>query len=81
VSPRKETGAEQLRRIVAVLNGSRESALDPFTAEELLRIVRACWTSPWDIYPDNLTFDELKFAAKHSKLSAACKRRLDSAFR
>lgn len=76
----KETGAEELRRIVRVLNSTSESALDAFTAEELLRIVRACWASPWDMFPDTLTFEERKYAAKHGKLSAACNRRLERDF-
>jgi hypothetical protein len=72
-----ETGAEELRRIVSCLNSSTEGAVDDFTAEEVIRIVRACWSSPWDIWPDNLTDGERKYAAKHGALSKACCKRLD----
>jgi hypothetical protein len=74
---REETGAEELRRIVNVLDSSSESAHDPFNAEQLIRIVRACWASPWDIYPDQLTGTEREYAAAHGKLSDACNKRLD----
>jgi hypothetical protein len=73
----KETGAEELRRIVSVLDHTTEGALDPFTAEELLRIVRACWTSAWDIVLDELTLAERRYAAKHGALSVSCTKRLD----
>ena len=72
-----ETGAEELRRMVSALNMSTESAVDPFSAEQVIRIVRACWASPWDLLPDMLTLAERRYAAKHGKLSDACARRLD----
>ena len=72
-----ETGAEELRRIVSALGMSAETAVDPFTAEQVIRIVRACWSSPWDLLPDMLTDSERWHAAKHGRLSAACVRRLD----
>lgn len=75
--PHGKTGAEELRHIVNLLDMSREGASDPFNAEELIRIVRACLASEWDILPDNLTLAERKYAAKHGKLSAAANRRLD----
>ncbi len=46
--PRRQTGADELRRIVVVLNCTRESALDPFTAEELITLVRAQLACAWD---------------------------------
>ena len=72
-----ETGAEELRRIVRVLNQCAESALDPFSSAELIAIVRACWASPWDIFLDQLTLDERRYAAQHGKLSDECNARLD----
>jgi hypothetical protein len=50
-----ETGAQELRRVVSCLNSCAESAIDAFTAEEIIKLVRACWASGWDIWPDNLT--------------------------
>lgn len=70
------TGAEELRRIVGCLSACRESALDPFTAEQLVKIVRACWLTGYDVYPDDLTLAERKYAAKHGKVSNACVVRL-----
>jgi len=77
VNDLNETGAEELRRMVSTLNMSAETAVDPFTAEQVIRIVRACWASPWDLLPDMLTLAERRYAAKHGKLSDACNRRLD----
>lgn len=75
--PVAETGAEELRRVVSVLNSSTEAAVDDFDTEQVIRIVRACWGSEWDIYPDNLTASERRYAAKHGALSQACVKRLD----
>lgn len=72
-----ETGPETLRRAVSVLDMTHGDAVDPFTAEECLNIVRACWASPWDVFPDNLTREERQYAAEHGKLSDACNARLD----
>jgi hypothetical protein len=73
----KETGIEELRRIVAAANWARESAFDGFTAEECVRLVRACWGSKWDILPDHLLHEERLEAARTGKLSEACEERLD----
>jgi hypothetical protein len=56
----RETGADELRRIVRVLGCSRESALDGFTSEQLIAIVRACWASGWDVYVDDLSSDQCR---------------------
>ena len=77
LAPMPETGAEELRRIVNVLDRCDESALDPFSSAELIAIVRACWASPWDIFLDQLTLDERRYAAQHGKLSDECNARLD----
>lgn len=53
--PGKESGAEELRRIVAHIENCRESALDPYSAEEILRLARACWASEWDVWIDDLS--------------------------
>ena len=73
----KETGIEELRRIVRAADMTREAAFDGFTAEECMRLVRACWGSQWDILPDELLHEERLEAAKTGKLSAACEERLD----
>lgn len=77
--PRQETGAEELRKIVRVLNNTREGALDGFTAEELIRIVRACLASPFDITPDYLHYNEARHAIRYQKLSPRCLARLEKA--
>lgn len=58
MAKRHETGAEELRRISHVLGCCRESALDAFTAEQLVTLVRACWASGWDVYVDDLSQDQ-----------------------
>ena len=73
----KESGPEELRRIVNCLDFTREDALDGFTAEQCVRIVRAVRACKWDIFPDNLTRDELEHAAEHGTLSEECNARLD----
>jgi hypothetical protein len=71
-----ESGADELRKIVNVLNNTRESALDGHTAERLIQLVRACRASPWDLTPDMLTLNEATYASRTGKLSAACVARL-----
>ena len=73
----KETGVEELRRIVRVANMTTESAFDGLTVEECVRLVRACWKSKWDILPDDLTFEERRKAADTGRLPEACEDRLD----
>jgi hypothetical protein len=59
-----ESGAEELRRAMSFINTTTESAWDGFTAEECIRIVRACWASPFDIYADNITVSERRYARR-----------------
>lgn len=73
----KETGAEELRRVVRACNLTREDALSGFSAEQVLRLMRACWASPWDILPDALTEDERAAAAARGTLSPECVARLE----
>lgn len=73
----KPNGMEEIRLLVQVANSCAESTFDDFTAEEVLKIFRACWASKWDLYPDQIRFVELKYAAKHGKLSERCNARLN----
>jgi hypothetical protein len=76
---REETGMEELRRIVRVANMTNESAFDSFTAEQCIKLIRACWASKWDILPDDLTGVERGYAAVHGVLSEECTLRLEKA--
>lgn len=80
MSARKESGADELRRVVRLLNASREDAVDGFTAIECVRLAQACLASPWDLTPDELTRHERTQAAARGKLSAAAVRRLTERF-
>lgn len=51
----ERTGAEELRAVVSIIDGLRESFNDRFTAEQLLKLVRMHWASEWDIPPDEWT--------------------------
>jgi hypothetical protein len=58
----ERTGMEKLRIAVNALNYCRESFLDQFTSEELLKI-HAAWTaSGWDIFPDQWTARQVQEA-------------------
>ncbi len=57
-----ESGADQLRRVVRVLDSCREDALDGFTPEELILLVRLCWRSEWDVFVDDLSADQVHAA-------------------
>ncbi len=76
--PGEETGIEELRRIVRVCSDTQESAFDGFTAEQIIYMVRACWASPWDIRPDDLTPEERDFAALFAHLSGDALARLEA---
>ena len=80
MDPRKETGAEELRRVCAALGYNNESALDPYSAEDLLHIMRAIAAGGWDIFVDQLLPEERDHAAMHGTLSSACLARLQKRF-
>lgn len=55
--PSKYSGTEaveELERVVQVLDRTRTDCLAGYSPEEILRIVRACWASGWDVWPDDL---------------------------
>lgn len=58
------TGIEELRKAVNVFNATRESAIDSYTAEQLILIYRAYKRSEWDITPDAWTQEELAAALR-----------------
>lgn len=47
-------GAHELRKIVNVLNNTPEDFNDRYTTLELVRLVRWCMASPYDVTPDQL---------------------------
>jgi len=53
-----ESGADEMRRAVRVLGCCRETDLEPYTAEQLLKLVRACWASGWDVYVSDLSAEQ-----------------------
>lgn len=75
-----ETGVEELRRAAKVTGMCRESCFDGFTAVQVLQMVRACWRTPWDILPDDLTREEREYAAAEGKVSNAAMVRLKEEF-
>jgi hypothetical protein len=56
---------------------AREDAFDAFTLEEVVRLMRACWGSKWDMLPDDLLPEERRYAADHGALDTECLRRLE----
>lgn len=60
----KQTGAEELRKVVRVLDDMREDFSDRFTAEQLLQLVRMLWRSDWDIYPDHWSERQIEAALR-----------------
>ncbi len=48
------SGPEVLRRAVRILNNCNESAIEDFTAVELLKLCDACMRSDWVCSPDEL---------------------------
>jgi len=57
-----ETGADELRRIVNVLNNTREGFNDRFSARELVRIGKAYLACGWDFTPDQWTAKQVREA-------------------
>ena len=70
MTARKETGIEELRRVVNAAGYSNEDALYGFSAE----------ASGWDIFPDQLTAEERAHAAQAGTLSHACLARLQRTY-
>lgn len=56
---RPESGIEWLRRIVALADSTRESVWDGLSIEETVSIAVACLRSGWDVYPDQLSYEQL----------------------
>ena len=53
---RRPDAFDELRRVANVLGYTRQTErLMACSAEEMLKIVRACWASDWDVYPDALS--------------------------
>ncbi len=59
-----DLGIDELRKAVRVLGGMNETFNQRFSAEELLKLCRACWASEWDITPDRWTEDQVQAALK-----------------
>ena len=59
--PSRETDAfDELRRVANVLGYTRQTErLIACSAEEMLKLVRACWASDWDVYPDALSHQQI----------------------
>ena len=60
----ERTGMEQMRVIVAALNGCRESFLDQFTIPQLIKLYKAWLNSKWDFMPDEWTDRQVKNALR-----------------
>lgn len=72
-----ESGAEELRRVVALCNLSTEACFDDLTTVEVVRLARAVWSSEWDCLPDHLTDAERKYAARTGKMPKSAERRFE----
>lgn len=79
-SDETESGIEEMRRAVSVAGMCRESAMEGFTAEEVMNLFRACWATPYDMLPDELNGRERKYAARHGRVDEKTLRRLAKAF-
>lgn len=59
-----DNGADELRRIVNVMNNTAEWALDGLSIAELIRMFTAHKACEWDYYPDQWTPSQRRKAAK-----------------
>lgn len=62
ITTTEETGADELRRIVNVLNNTRESFNERFSARELVRLGKAYLACGWDFTPDKWTEKQVREA-------------------
>lgn len=60
----KETGANTLRRLVRWLDNTNETALDGYTPEELVQLLRMYDASGWDFTLDQWTPEQRADALK-----------------
>lgn len=49
---------DELRTAVRIIDAMHETFNQAYTAQELLRLVRVCWSSGWDILPDQWTTEQ-----------------------
>jgi hypothetical protein len=59
------SGPDQIRRMTNTINMCKEDFNQEYSAEELMKIVRACWLSEWDILPDQWTQQQIDAALEH----------------
>ena len=60
VGGRQTDAFDELRRVANVLDYTRQTErLMACSAEEMLKLVRACWASDWDVYPDALSHEQI----------------------
>lgn len=64
-----ERGIEELRRYADWSKACTESTFDDLSAEECVRLMRACLALDLETMPDQLTREEIKQIAKDGKLS------------
>lgn len=57
------SGADELRQIVRAMNDTRESAMDGYSAPEIVRMFQCMQRSGWDFYPDQWTKGQRDAAA------------------
>lgn len=54
-------GFRELYRAADTLNYTRQTeSLSSLSSEELIKLVRACWASEWDVFPDALSEKQIK---------------------
>jgi hypothetical protein len=49
------TTVDDLRRAVKIIDYMNESFNQEYTGQELLRLIKVCWSSGWDVTPDEWT--------------------------
>ena len=63
----KEFGIDILRRAVNFFNYCNESFNQRYSAEDLLKIAKACWLGEWDVFADQLTKQQIEAAIREGK--------------
>lgn len=72
-----ESGIEELRKLIKLANNTNECVFDGLSIHAIVFLLQACRKSTWDITPDDLTEDEIRFAVINGKLSTECLERLE----
>lgn len=70
--PTKESGAVELRKLVAILNANTENWTEGYSLEEIVKVLRAVRAGSYDYGPDHMSGQQLRRAIELGESPKFC---------